>query len=56
MTGYALFPDYQDFFEYHGNTIIERIRQEAGRTIKREWILFDSAEEAQEFFNDNCIT
>jgi len=54
MTRYALYPDYQDCYEYHGSTTIERIRQEAGRTIKRDWILFDSVEEAQEFFNSNC--
>ena len=54
MTRYELYPDYQDWFEYHGNTTIVRIRQEAGQIIKRDWILFDSVEETQEFFNNNC--
>ena len=53
MTRLALYPDYQDCYEYHGSTTIERIRQEAGRTIRRDWLLFDSVEEAQEFFNSN---
>ena len=56
MTRFASCPDYQDCYEYHGSTMIERIRKAAGRTIKRDWILFDSVEEAQEFFNTNCIS
>lgn len=45
--------DGQEFFEYHGNTAIERIRKQRGR-IWREWLYFDSAEEAVAFFNDQC--
>jgi hypothetical protein len=54
MTGYELYPDYQDCYEYHGNTTIEITRKQNGITIKRDWILFDSIEEAQSFINDNC--
>jgi hypothetical protein len=42
--------DYQDNYEYHGNTTIEVIRKQDGITIDRDWILFDSVEEAQDFF------
>jgi hypothetical protein len=56
MTRYAFYAHYQDCYEYHGSTTIERTRKEAGRTVKREWILFDSVEEALEFFNNNCGT
>ena len=56
MTRYACYDQYQDRYEYHGNTIIERIRKEAGMTVQRDWILFDSVEEAQEFFNNNCVS
>jgi len=56
MTRYSFYAHFQDCYEYHGNTMIERIRKEAGRTIKRDWILFDSVEEALEFFNNNCET
>ena len=56
MTRYEFYPDYRDRYEYHGSTMIERIRRAAGRTIKRDWILFDSVEEAQEFFNTSCMT
>jgi len=51
MTRHAVHIDYHDFYEYHGNTIIELIRQQGGVTIKRDWLLFDSGEDAQEFFN-----
>jgi hypothetical protein len=44
------FSDYQDSYEYHGNTTIEVIRRQDGITIDRDWILFDSVEEAQDFF------
>ena len=52
MTKYACFAHYQEYYEYHGSTTIERILKEAGRTVNREWILFDSVEEALEFFNN----
>ncbi|MFO7964835.1 MAG: hypothetical protein R6U50_13005 [Desulfobacterales bacterium] len=43
-----------DHFEYHGSTAIEFTRRSYGKTINREWILFDSVEEAVRFFHDNC--
>ena len=55
MTRYAFYAHYQDCYEYHGSTTIERIRREAGKTVNREWILFDSVEEALEFFNNTRI-
>jgi hypothetical protein len=55
MANQAYYLDYQDYFEYHGNTAIEVTRKLGARTIKREWILFDSIKDAQEFFNDNCF-
>jgi len=54
MTKNELYPDYQECYEYHGNTTIEITRKQDGITIKRGWMLFDSVEEAQEFFNDQC--
>lgn len=53
MTTYVSDRDGQELFEYHGNTAIERIRKHRGR-IRREWLFFDSAEEAAEFYNDQC--
>ncbi len=55
MTRNEFYTNYQDRYEYHGSTTIERIRKQAGQTIKRDWILFDSVEEAQEFFNSNYV-
>ena len=54
MTRYESYPDYQNCYECHGNTSVEMTRKQAGITIKRDWILFDSVEEAQKFFYDNC--
>ena len=53
MTGYIVTPDYQERFEYHGNTAIEHTRLRDGH-VEREWIHFDSAEEAVEFFDEVC--
>ena len=53
MTRHELYPDYHECYEYHGNTAVEITRKQAGVTIKRDWVLFDSVEEAQEFFHDN---
>ena len=45
---------FQESFEYHGNTTVEMTRKESGYVIKRDWILFDTVEEAQSFYYDNC--
>ena len=50
MIRYESYPNYYDCYEYHGNTAVEITRKQAGVTIKRDWILFDSVEEAQDFF------
>ncbi len=54
MTRQEYYQDVCDRFEYHGSTAIEFTRKSCGKTIKREWILFDSVEEATRFFNDSC--
>jgi hypothetical protein len=54
MTKHIFVQHHHEYFEYHGNTIVERIKKGAGNTISRDWILFDSVEEAQDFFNNNC--
>ena len=46
--------DYQEVFEYHGNTSIERVRYDDSGSIRREWLLFDTVEEAAEAFNECC--
>jgi len=53
MTGQIATQDYQEIYEYHGNTAIERTRLQNG-SVQRDWILFDSAEEAVEFFTEVC--
>ena len=54
MTRYESYPDYQCCYEYHGNTSVEVTRKQDGITVGRDWILFDSVEEAQEFFYCDC--
>jgi hypothetical protein len=54
MTKQEIYHDYHDSFEYHGSTVIERTRNRSGTTIRRDWILFDSVEEAAEYFYTNC--
>jgi hypothetical protein len=46
--------EVRDCYEYHGNTMIEHIRRLAGETVWRDWILFDTVEEAAEYFNAAC--
>lgn len=52
MRKHELHTDYQDHFEYFGNTEIERIRKQGEKTIRHDWIIFDTVDEAMEFFND----
>lgn len=54
MRKHELTNDYHDYFEYFGNTEIERIRQRAGRILRRDWIIFDSVDDAMDFFNSKC--
>ena len=54
MTKLIKHRSYLEYYEYHGNTVIERIRRQGSITIRRDWILFDSVEEASEYFNNDC--
>ena len=53
MTRQIIDDQIQEFFEYHGNTAIERTRLQNG-AVQRDWIYFNSAEEAVEFFCEQC--
>jgi hypothetical protein len=46
------YPDYQEAFEYHGSTTVEITRQRDGRVIWKDWLIFDSVEEASTFYNE----
>lgn len=48
------YTDYHDHFEYFGNTEIERIRMQGEKVLKHDWIIFNTVDEAMEFFNDHC--
>jgi hypothetical protein len=53
MTRHEVYPDYHESYEYHGSTAVEITRKQGRTTIKQDWILFDSVEEALDFFYDN---
>jgi hypothetical protein len=42
MRKHELYTDYHDHFEYFGNTEIERIRIQGEKTIRHDWIIFDT--------------
>jgi len=46
------YQDYKEAFEYHGSTTVEIIRQRGGRVIWKDWLIFDSVEEASTFYNE----
>jgi len=52
MRKHELYTDYHVHFEYSGNTEIERIRKQGEKTLRHDWIIFDTVDEAMEFFND----
>jgi hypothetical protein len=54
MRKHELYPDYRDLFEYYGSNEIERVRIKGGQTIRRDWFVFDSADEAVVFFSERC--
>ena len=54
MTSEIIYPTYHDVYEYHGNTAVVQTRVQGDRTLWRDWILFDSVEEANDYFHSNC--
>ena len=44
--------DYDDAYEYHGNTTIEVTRRQSGRVVWKDWLIFDSVEEARNYFDE----
>ena len=54
MTKHIFNPDYHDCYEYHGNTTIELTRKQGEITVWRDWITFDTVQEAADYFNEHC--
>ena len=54
MTRQEIMPDHQNYYEYHGNTTVEITRKQGGVIIERDWVLFDTVEEALEYFHEGC--
>jgi hypothetical protein len=54
MRKYELYSNYSDAFEYYGNNEILRVRKQYGMIVRRDWLVFNSTEEAMEHFNTKC--
>ena len=54
MRKYEFYPEYRDLFQYHGRNEIERIRIKGNHTVRRDWFVFDSSDEALLFFRERC--
>ena len=54
MRKHELYSDFNDMFEYMGNTEIKRIRRKGQKIIRQDWIVFNSPHEAMDHFNDKC--
>jgi len=52
MEQQTTYPDYQEALEYHGSTTVEVTRRRLGRVIWKDWLIFDSVEEALTFYNE----
>ncbi|MCP3925622.1 MAG: hypothetical protein GY714_23895 [Desulfobacterales bacterium] len=50
MTQQELLPEYHEKRIYHGCTTIEIIRKRSGRVIKRDWLQFNTVQEAKDYF------
>ena len=54
MKKHVSYPAYYDFYEYHGNTQILRIRKQGKKTLRKDWLSFNTVEEAMDYFNSGC--
>lgn len=45
-----------DHFHYHGHTVVEQVRCGGGEVLWRHWHLFDTVEDAQQFYFSNQLT
>ncbi len=51
MESAALTRDVRDCFEYYGHPAVTHLRKRGRRAVWREWVLFDSVDEAREFYH-----
>lgn len=42
----------REYLEYHGNTSVVRVRITRWKAVERTWLLFDTVEEAMEYFHN----
>ncbi len=44
--------EYDDAYEYDGSTTIEVTRRYSGRVVWKDWLIFDSIEEARTYYDE----
>ena len=54
MRKHEFYEEFNDTFEYLGETEIMRIRKKGARTIRLDWIIFESTQEALSHFQYKC--
>ena len=54
MTKHNFSQEYDEFYEYHGSTTIELTRRQGEITVWRDWITFNTVQEAADYFNEHC--
>ena len=54
MRKYEFYSEFQDLFEYDGSKEIERIKMKGGRTVRRDWFVFESVDDALLCFSERC--
>jgi hypothetical protein len=52
MTFYFEDREFEEEYEYDGNTAVQRVRRKNGQ-VEHQWLHFDSVEEAADFFYDH---
>jgi len=48
------YPRYYDYLEYHGSTQVVRIRKQGRTVLRKDWLDFNTVEEALDYFNNGC--
>jgi len=55
MRKQEFYPEFRDLFQYNGSNEIERIRIKGGRTVPRDWFVFESVDTASIFLANDAV-
>ena len=55
MRKHEIYTEYFDAFEYYGKAEVVRIRRRySGKTVRRDWLVFETPDKALRFFKTRC--